>query len=145
MATGRLGNIVFYADDPDALAAFWAQVFGYPQARFEGRLKEQLLANGLTESDLAMRGLAEDPEGVGPRLFFHHADGPKPDGVRNRLHLDIQATPGRRPSPEELDAEKDRLVALGATVVRLVHQQWGPWPEHYYQLRDPEGNEFCLQ
>src|SRR4051812_24515512 len=59
MATGRLGNIVFYADDPDALAAFWAQAFGYPQARFEGELKEHLLASGLTEADLAKRGLAE--------------------------------------------------------------------------------------
>ncbi|GAA2997797.1 hypothetical protein [Microbacterium aurantiacum] len=28
---------------------------------------------------------------------------------------------------------------------RLVDQQWGPWPELYYQLRDPEGNEICLQ
>jgi glutamyl/glutaminyl-tRNA synthetase len=48
-------------------------------------------------------------------------------------------------TPEELDAERDRLVGLGAEVVRLVHQMWGPWPEHYYQMRDPEGNEFCLQ
>lgn len=46
---------------------------------------------------------------------------------------------------QRLEAEKERLVALGATVVRLVDQSWGPWPEHYYQLRDPEGNEFCLQ
>ncbi|MDF2554371.1 MAG: hypothetical protein K0R60_266, partial [Microbacterium sp.] len=22
---------------------------------------------------------------------------------------------------------------------------WGAWPEHYYQMQDPEGNEFCLQ
>ncbi|MCR2763782.1 hypothetical protein NQ152_09705 [Microbacterium sp. zg.B48] len=35
--------------------------------------------------------------------------------------------------------------SLGATVVRLVEQSWGPWPELYYQLQDPEGNEFCLQ
>ena len=145
MGTGRLGNIVFYADDPTALAGFWAAVFGYPQARFEGAFKEHLLANGLTEADLATRGLAEDPDGVGPRLFFHHADHPKAPGTRNRLHLDIQATPGRHPTADELEAEKDRLVGLGASVVRLVDQQWGPFPEYYYQLRDPEGNEFCLQ
>ena len=52
---------------------------------------------------------------------------------------------GRRPTRAELDAEKDRIVALGAEVVRLVDQAWGEWPELYYQLRDPEGNEFCLQ
>lgn len=38
------------------------------------------------------------------------------------LHLDVSATPGRVPSHEELDAEKDRLVELRAEVVRLVDQ-----------------------
>jgi len=139
-----LGNIVFYAEDPPALARFWSDVFGYPYQEFDGALREQLLASGLTEADLGNRGLVEDPEGVGPRMFFHHADGPK--AGRNRIHLDVTVPrdgPGSR--LEQLDAEKDRLVALGASVVRLVDQQWGPWPELYYQLRDPEGNEFCLQ
>jgi len=139
----KLGNITFYADDPPRLARFWAGVFGYPPAEWEEPLKSELLAAGLTYADLANRGLAEDPEGNGPRLFFHHASERK--SGRNRLHLDISATPGRHPSPEELDAEKDRLVALGAEVVRLIEQTWGPWPERYYQLRDPDGNEFCLQ
>ena len=142
MPVSKIGNIVFYADDPRALSHFWAKVLGYPPLEFEGEFKEQLLASGLTEDDLATRGLAEDPEGVGPRLFFHHADGPKQG--RNRLHLDIRATPGRRHTDEELEAEKDRIVALGATVVRLVDQQWGPAHEHYYQMQDPEGNEFCI-
>jgi catechol 2,3-dioxygenase-like lactoylglutathione lyase family enzyme len=138
-----LGNITFYADDPAALARFWTAVFGYPPMEWEDPIRQQLLDAGLTEEDLDKRGLAEDPAGVGPRLFFHHADTPK--AGRNRLHLDISATPGRAPTPDELDAEKDRLVGLGAEVVRLVDQSWGPWPEHYYQMRDPEGNEFCLQ
>ncbi|MET0811709.1 MAG: VOC family protein [Microbacterium sp.] len=138
-----LGNITFYADDPVALARFWCGVFGYPEQTFEEPLKSELLAAGLTEEDLSKRGLAEDPEGNGPRLFFHHASEEKHG--RNRIHLDIGATPGRQPTHEELEAEKDRLVALGASVVRLVDQSWGPWPEHYYQMADPEGNEFCLQ
>lgn len=139
----KLGNITFYADDPRRLSHFWAGVFGYPPVEWEEPLKSELHAAGLTEEDLSSRSVAEDPEGVGPRLFFHHADGAK--SGRNRLHLDISATPGRRPTREELDVEKDRLVALGAEVVRLVDQKWGPWPDLYYQLRDPEGNEFCLQ
>jgi len=141
-----LGNIVFYANDPRALAHFWSDVFGYPHIDWEGPLKQQLLDAGLTENDLATRGLAEDPEGKGPRLFFHHADRPKTG--RNRLHLDVSVSPGAGASgtsSEVLDAEKDRLVALGAEVVRLVEQTWGPWPERYWQMRDPEGNEFCLQ
>lgn len=141
--TSKLGNITFYADDPAALARFWGAVFGYPEATWDEPLKGELLASGLTEADLASRGLAEDPDGSGPRLFFHHASEPKHD--RNRLHLDIAATPGRAATTDELDAEKDRLVMLGAEVVRPVDQNWGPWPERYYQLRDPEGNEFCLQ
>lgn len=141
--TSKVGNIVFYADDPPALARFWAATLGYPEQTWDEPLRSQLLAAGLTEADLAKRGLAEDPTGEGPRLFFHHADEAK--GGRNRIHLDVSATPGRAPSRDELEAEKDRLIALGAEVVRLVDQSWGPWPEHYYQLRDPEGNEFCLQ
>jgi len=131
-----LGNFTFYANDPGALSRFWAEVFGYPPAVFEGELKEHLLSSGLTEEDLAHRGLAEDPEGKGPRLFFHHADGPKTG--RNRIHFDIN-------SQGDLEGEKDRLVGLGASVVRFVEQSWGPWPERYYQMQDPEGNEFCLQ
>ena len=141
MAT--LGNITFYADDPRALAHFWAGVFGYSALEWEEPLRRQLLDAGLTDADLSTRALAENPEGVGPRLFFHHADGPK--RRRNRLHLDVQTVPDGRPTRAQLETEKDRLVALGAEVVRLVDQTWGPWPELYYQLRDPEGNEFCLQ
>ncbi|WP_062069648.1 VOC family protein [Demequina sediminicola] len=142
--SSKLGNITFYADDPEGLSHFWAAVLGYPLQRWEEPLKGQLMAAGLTEADLAKRGLAEPGEGQeGPRLFFHHAGGTK--AGRNRLHLDIRATPGRRPTREELDAEKDRLVELGAGVARLVDQTWGEWPELYYQMRDPEGNEFCLQ
>lgn len=141
MAT--LGNITFYANDPRALAHFWAGVFSYPALEWEDPLRSELLDAGLTEADLARRALAEDPDGVGPRLFFHHAEGEK--AGRNRLHLDVSTVPGGRPTREQLDAEKDRLVALGAEVVRFVEQTWGPWPELYYQLRDPEGNEFCLQ
>lgn len=138
----KLGNITFYADDPPALARFWSDVFGYPYMEWDGPLREHLLASGLTDEDLQKRGLAEDPEGKGPRFFFHHASEAK--NGRNRIHLDVNVQ--REPGDEAaLDAEKDRLVSLGAEVVRLVEQTWGPWPERYYQLRDPEGNEFCLQ
>lgn len=142
-----LGNITFYAQDPRRLSHFWADVFGYPRLEWEDPLRQELLDSGLTEDDLARRALAEDPAGAGPRLFFHHADGPKQG--RNRLHLDISVPRSPHADPahhrQDIDIEKDRLVALGATVVRKVSQTWGPWPEYYYQMQDPEGNEFCLQ
>jgi hypothetical protein len=142
----RLGNITIYADDPTALARFWSDVFRYPYAVLPDDLRAELLAAGLTENDLARRSVAEDPSGNGPRFFFHHADRPK--SGRNRLHIDVTVDPGpdgAPAGPTRIDAEKDRLVALGATAVRLVDQQWGPVHEHYWQMRDPEGNEFCLQ
>lgn len=138
-----LGNIVIYADDPQTLADFWAGVFHYPPQRIEGEFRDMLIAGGVPEDELWKRAIAESPDTSGPRFFFHHADGPKTG--RNRIHIDVQTVQGRRPTPEELEAEKERIVALGATVVRLVDQSWGPLPEYYYQLRDPEGNEFCLQ
>lgn len=60
-------------------------MFRYPPQRIEGDFREMLLAGGLTDADLAKRALAESSDGSGPRLFFHHADGPKVG--RNRLHL----------------------------------------------------------
>ncbi len=143
---GKLGNIVFYADDPAALSAFWAAALGYELQEIDEGFRRILLDGGLEEEALGKRGLATPPPGVeGPRLLFQHAAAAKRAGDRNRLHLDVQATPGREPSAEELDAERDRLLGLGAEVVRLVDQDWGPFRERYYQLRDPEGNEFCLQ
>ena len=42
-------------------------------------------------------------------------------------------------------AEVERLVGLGATVIRKHDSTWGPWPEYHYVMADPEGNEFCVQ
>lgn len=137
----QLGNITFYAEDPDRLARFWAGVFGYPPPDLDG-FAEFMATQGLSREEVEKRSMVEDPEGCGPRLYFHHAAGPK-DG-RNRIHLDVNLGSQHR-DLAELEAEKDRLVGLGATVVRLVDQRWGEAHEQYFQLQDPEGNEFCLQ
>jgi hypothetical protein len=56
----------------------------------------------------------------------------EPKTVKNRLHLDLAARSGTR------DAEVERLVGLGATVVATE-------PDfHWVVLADPEGNEFCV-
>jgi catechol 2,3-dioxygenase-like lactoylglutathione lyase family enzyme len=138
----KLGNITFDAHDPDALARFWAAVFNYPAPDW-GDFGAQLLAQGLTQDDLDARSMVEDPAAEGPRLFFNRV--PESKVAKNRLHLDINSTPGRHAEPAEVDAEKDRLVALGATVVRLQNGSFGPLPEYHYVMHDPEGNEFCLQ
>jgi hypothetical protein len=135
-------NVVFYADDPHALSTFWAAVLGYPAPDPEG-FAAFVADHGVTPEMVATRSVAEDPTGAGPRLFFHHASGPKTG--RNRIHLDVNSAADHRPTPGEVEAEKERLVALGATPVRLVEQSWGDFTEYYWQMLDPEGNEFCLQ
>ena len=138
---GPIANVVFYATDPERLAAFWAAALDYRIVSYDGEFGDTLRAGGLTDADLAKRIFVEAPDD-GPTLVFRHT--PVPKEARNRVHLDVRMTPGRVPTPEELEAAKARLIALGATVVRLLDTEWGPYHEHYYQLHDPEGNEFCL-
>ena len=138
----KLGNITFDCADPTALATFWADVFGYPRPEWPEELRAQLLASGLTEEDLANRSAVEDPDGVGPRFYFNRV--PEGKTAKNRMHIDIQAVPGRHPTTEELETEKDRIVALGATVIVDYDRPWGPVEEHHFVMQDPEGNEFCL-
>ena len=57
---------------------------------------------------------------------------PEPKTVKNRVHLDLLV------GPEAQDAEVERLVALGASVVGVHDGDDGRWT----LLTDPEGNEF---
>jgi predicted enzyme related to lactoylglutathione lyase len=65
-----------------------------------------------------------------PRLLF----GRNPDvkTVKNRLHIDL--------TPDDQDAEVERILGLGAT--RADVGQTGE--ESWVVLADPEGNEFCV-
>jgi catechol 2,3-dioxygenase-like lactoylglutathione lyase family enzyme len=139
----KIHNITFDCADPDALSAFWAQALGYAKRALPPDMRAELLAAGLTEEDLRARGLAEDPQGGGPRLLFQRV--PEPKTAKNRMHMDILAVPGRRATTEEVDAEVERLQGLGATVLRKSDGSWGPYPEYHYVMADPEGNEFCVQ
>jgi hypothetical protein len=136
-----IDNVVFYAANPRRLAEFWAAALDYQVVPFDGEWGDKLRAGGLDDAALENRIFVEDPAG-GPTLVFRHTPAAK--AGRNRLHFDVRTTAGRVPTPEELEEAKERLVALGATVVRLLDTEWGPYHEHYYQLQDPEGNEFCL-
>ena len=57
---------------------------------------------------------------------------PESKTIKNRMHLDLQA--------DDREAEVDRLVGLGAT---LVHDK-DEWAVRWTTLTDPEGNEFCV-
>jgi len=65
-----------------------------------------------------------------PRLLFVQV--PEPKRGKNRVHLDLLA--------DDRDAEVARLEGLGATVVARHHESDESWTV----MRDPYGNEFCV-
>ncbi|WGX94293.1 VOC family protein [Nocardioides sp. L-11A] len=147
-------QITFDCHDPRTLSSFWRDVLGYvhpgppgvplppgadPLAAWDSFLERI----GVPEAARNTRSAIEDPDGSGPRVFFQQV--PEGKSVKNRVHLDVRAAPGL--AGEErmaaLEAECDRLVALGAT--RLArHEPAPPMGAGHLVLADPEGNEFCL-
>jgi hypothetical protein len=63
-------------------------------------------------------------------LSFQKVDDPTPG--KNRIHLDLTA--------EDLDAEVDRLLGAGATLVARRGDENFRW----VTLADPDGNQFCV-
>ncbi|TFV61737.1 VOC family protein [Geodermatophilus sp. DF01-2] len=114
----RLSEIVVDSSDPEALAAWWAEVLGY---RVLGR-----------EEGAVEIGPEAGFGGAAPTLVFAPVAEPAPG--KPRLHLDLN------PTDRDQDAELERLLALGATPAD-VGQTGG---EGWHVLADPEGNPFCL-
>ncbi len=69
----EIHNVTFDCADPDRLSGFWAQALGYEKRELPPEMRAELLAAGLSEEDLRDRGLAEDPDGEGPRFLFRCA------------------------------------------------------------------------
>lgn len=130
------------ANDPRALAAFWAVALpGYveqpPPAGFASweAFAEQV---GLPPEEVDRISALVDPEGTGPRLLFQRV--PERKASKNRFHLDVDASAGR----EDFDVVREhaeRLVQAGATLVEERQDQLSRW----IVLLDLEGNEFCVQ
>jgi hypothetical protein len=138
-----IANLTFDCHDPERLCRFWAEVLRYEVEQPPPELIEQLVAAGLSEEDLTSRRAARDPTGRGPRLFFQRV--PEPKTAKNRVHIDLNAATGRRATREEIDRERDRVVALGATFSHTHDQTLGDLHEYHHVMGDPEGNEFCVQ
>jgi catechol 2,3-dioxygenase-like lactoylglutathione lyase family enzyme len=130
--------------DPAALSEFWAKTLGYrlePPPPGYDSWEAFATAQGIPPERWNDYGAAIDPDGRGPRLFFQRV--PEPKRVKNRVHLDVNVTRGvaREARRDHLAAEVERVVALGATEVRTVDEPTG----YHVVMRDPEGNEVCLQ
>jgi hypothetical protein len=111
----RFTELVIDCADPHALARFWARVLGYD-------VQEE------ADDAVAIAG----PPGSGPVLVFGRV--PEPKAVKNRIHLDVNAT------DQDQAAELHRLLDLGARPVEIGQSG----DESWHVLADPEGNEFCL-
>lgn len=140
-------QVTFDCADPGAQATFWCAVLGYelqpPPPGFAG-WDEALDAWGVPPERRNDRSAAmpvgDEP---GPRLFFQKV--PEGKTAKNRVHLDVRAAPGLTGDERmaALQAEADRLVRLGARVVRRFEPE-GSFTFGFIWLEDPEGNEFCL-
>jgi hypothetical protein len=147
-------QVTFDAHDPRALSTFWRDVLGYvhpgppgvevPEGVEPLDAWDEFLAKiGVPESERNSRSAIEDPDGDGPRVFFQQV--PEDKVAKNRVHLDVRAAPELEGDERmaALEAECDRLVALGAKRV----QRFDPAPPMAFgtiTMTDPEGNEFCL-
>jgi hypothetical protein len=144
----RQVQVTFDAADPGALAAFWAEALGYrlqPAPEPFGSWDEALAAWGVPEEARNSRSAIVPPEGQdGPRVFFQQV--PEPKSAKNRVHLDVRAAPGLEGEDRmtALEAECERLVALGAGRVRRFEPGEDPGGRGFIVMADPEGNEFCL-
>jgi len=141
-------QLVIDCTDPDRLARFWADALGYelapPPAGF-ATWNDYYRDLGVPEEDLsAGSDRISDPDAEGPPIWFQVVSDAKT--VKNRLHLDIRAS-GEHADPfearrERVDAEANRLAALGATITVVMYQEG---LDHYaVGMQDPEGNEFDI-
>lgn len=141
-------QVTFDCADPERLTRFWSDALGYevqqPPAGFR-TWADFYRSIGVPEEELDGDGADRlvDPEGHGPLFWFQKV--PEGKVVKNRIHLDLFVSGGRRTPKDErkacVDAEAERLVAAGASRFRVLDEGL----DHYaVVLRDPEGNEFCL-
>jgi glyoxalase superfamily protein len=86
------------------------------------------LGTDVDEDSTAERAYVEAAGWGGPNMWFVRV--PEPKTAKNRMHLDLRA-------PGPVADEVARLEGLGATVVAVY--------DALTTMRDPEGNEFCVE
>jgi hypothetical protein len=133
---------------PEPMARFWAEALHYvlepPPTGFDS-WDEFYRSIGVPEDELGVGADSiADPKGEGPRIWFQIV--PDEKTIKNRIHIDLNASGGRGSSldlrRERVEAEADRLVALGATRLSTLSEEG---LDHYaVAMTDPEGNEFDI-
>lgn len=140
-------QITFDCADPAGLATFWAEALGYqvqpPPDGFDS-WEAALEAFGVPRDQWNSRSAIRPAEGSHPRIFFQQV--PEGKTVKNRVHLDLRAAPGLEGDERmsALETEANRLQALGATRAYRIEPDVATMENGFITMRDPEGNEFCL-
>jgi len=123
----KIHDVIFDCRHPASLARFWAATLDDHQvAPYDEAELERLRNKGINDPEDDPMVVVEPGPGDHQRLLFQRV--PEHKTVKNRVHLDLTAP--------DLDAETDRLVALGASVVTRY--------DGWITFADPEGNEFCV-
>lgn len=113
----RLSHVTFACDDPQRLAEFWAELLHY------------------NAEERGESWAASDPTYGGVELFFNRMA--KSPTIELPIHLDINV-PDR-------ESELERLLGMGARLVRTKSDLIGDVSEEWTVMRDLEGNGFCIQ
>ena len=139
-------QVVIDVRDPTLEATFWSHALGYefePPPEGYPTWSAYWTKVGVPPEDRSDEpDSIIDPQGGGPRIWFHVMDDPKV--VKNRWHFDIRVG-GRIDVPiavrkERVEAEVARLERLGARRLETLTVEG---MDHYaVAMEDPEGNEF---
>ncbi|MFK0044240.1 VOC family protein [Streptomyces sp. NPDC090741] len=136
-------QVTFDCAEPERVARFWCEVLGYvvPPPP-EGFATWDDYDRSLPPERQGAGFVCMDPTGVGPRMYFQRV--PEGKAVKNRVHLDVRVGTGLvgEERVATLEAECERLVALGAARVQLLRAD--EYNESCLLMQDIEGNEFCL-
>jgi hypothetical protein len=137
-------QVTFDSRDPQTHAGFWAEALGYvmqPPPTGFASWEDWAREFEIPEEEWGDTAAIVDSDNSGPRLLFLRV--PEPKTAKNRMHLDINVAERGTSSEErriQIDAEVERLSALGATELSHFDEPAGVWTV----MQDPEGNEFCV-
>jgi len=141
-------QLVIDCAEPEPLARFWAAALHYvvaPPPEGHASWEDWYRSIGVPEEELGVGDdVIVDPRGEGPRIWFQIV--PDTKSIKNRIHIDVHASGGREQPldvrRDRVEAEAERLVALGATRLRANVTEG---LDHYaVAMADPEGNEFDI-
>jgi hypothetical protein len=137
-------QIVIDCANPTLLAEFWASALHYklqdPPTGFAS-WEASFEAQNIPQTEWGSFSAIVDPAEKGSRIYFQRV--PEPKAVKNRLHLDLNASKeASDAAPHTLvEAMVERLEGLGAR--ELYRQE--TYHDFWVTMADPEGNEFCIQ